>query len=671
MNYYTSEINSQMLIYLLKRHGIKKIIISPGSTNLCFAQSVQQDEDFELYSVIDERSAVYFACGLAAESGEPVALSCTGATASRNYLPGLTEAYYRKLPVLAITSTQSRDKSGSMSPQFVDRSSIQHDVAKLSVYIPMIRTYEDRLNAETNINRALLELSHRGGGPVHIDLETGYSKDFSVKTLPKVRTIKRITDEVQFPDIPRNEDYKIGVFIGSHEVFDSITMKLLDEFCENENAVVLCDHTSNYKGDYGVMAALLMSQNNPIKEYERFDLLIHIGQVSGAYLNVNTKEIWRVSEDGEVCDTYKKMTYVFEMTLAKFFEYYLLQNEKRERDNKGLAYIYQRKYQELQGLIGEIPFSNIWTASQLSKKLPKNSVLHMSILNSLRSWNFFEVDKSILGYCNTGGFGIDGNLSSLIGASLAKSDKLYFGIIGDLAFFYDINSLGNKHVGKNLRILVVTNGCGAEFKLHNHYASVVGDAANDYTAAAGHYGNCSKSLVRDYAKNLGLEYLCANNKEEFLLGMEQFVKPVIGDKSIVFEIFTKPENESKALNIVQELNGTLNLEVLEKKVNPPKRYENHKWEYVVWGTGECFKKNICELLSICDVKYICDNNKAQWGKDMINGIKCISPSELRKLENVYVVIMIENIGITMQIVNQLIDMNITNFDTIFNFLNYK
>ncbi len=104
--FYTAEQNLQMLIYLMKQHGIRKVIASPGATNITFVASIQQDPYFEIYSAADERSAAYMACGLAAESGEAVALSCTGATASRNYVPGLTEAFYRKLPVLAIPSTQ-------------------------------------------------------------------------------------------------------------------------------------------------------------------------------------------------------------------------------------------------------------------------------------------------------------------------------------------------------------------------------------------------------------------------------------------------------------------------------------------------------------------------------------------------------------------------------------
>ena len=82
--FYSSERNIQIVISLLKANGIKKIIASPGATNFSFVGSVQNDSWFEVYSSVDERSAAYMACGLAAESGEPVVLSCTGSIA--NYL---------------------------------------------------------------------------------------------------------------------------------------------------------------------------------------------------------------------------------------------------------------------------------------------------------------------------------------------------------------------------------------------------------------------------------------------------------------------------------------------------------------------------------------------------------------------------------------------------------
>ena len=144
--YYTNERSQQIVIALLKAHGIRKVVVSPGTTNITLVGSMQQDSYFEMYSSVDERSAAYMACGLAAESGEPVVLSCTGATASRNYMPGLTEAYYRKLPVIAITATQGDYKIGHHMAQVIDRRSIPNDIALMSVNVPVSKDADSEWN---------------------------------------------------------------------------------------------------------------------------------------------------------------------------------------------------------------------------------------------------------------------------------------------------------------------------------------------------------------------------------------------------------------------------------------------------------------------------------------------------------------------------------------------
>ena len=140
-----------------------------------------------------------------------------------------------------------------------------------------------------------------------------------------------------------------------------------------------------------------------------------------------------------------------------------------------------------------------------------------------------------------------------MGASLANSNKLCFAVIGDLAFFYDINVLGNRHVGNNIRILLVNNGKGTEFRQYNHHAAYFGEAADEYVAAAGHFGNQSPKLVKDFATNLGYEYLSASSKQEFEATYERFITPNKLDKSIIFEVFTDSAKESEALEKVQTL----------------------------------------------------------------------------------------------------------------------
>lgn len=540
--YYSSERNIQVLLALLKANNIKKIIASPGTTNADFVVSVQSDSWFEVYSSVDERSAAYLACGLAAESGEAVVLSCTGATASRDYYPGLTEAYYRKLPVLAITSHRGQDRIGHLQPQQIDRRVIPNDIARYSVELPRIRDKRDEVYVVNEANKAILELFRDGGGPVHINLIAPVKADFTVRELPEVRVIKRFFAWDELPEMPQG---KIAIYLGSHTSFTDKQTKAIDDFCGKYDALVICDHSSGYYGRYRLLPTLAHLQANASKPMGQLDLMIHIGEVSAATFagTFDTKEIWRVSEDGELRNTYKKLTNIFQMPADYFFRRYAVNGGTKHGFIDQMKEAYSKVYES----IPELPFSNIWSASQLSKQIPKGSVFHISVSNTRRSWNMFPMPEGVESSCNVGCCGIDGCTSTLIGASLANPKRLHFLVTGDLAFFYDLNVLGNRHVGRNVRILLVNNGVGAEFRIYTHYCYKFGEDTNKYVAAGGHNGNRSPMLVKHIAEDLGFQYLSASCKEEYLKELSTFINPALSDKPMIFEIFTTPEDESDAL----------------------------------------------------------------------------------------------------------------------------
>lgn len=543
--FYTNERNVQIVIALLKAHGIHRVIVSPGTTNMTFVVSIENDPWFHIWSSVDERSASYLACGMAAETGEPVVISCTGATASRNYMPGLTEAYYRKLPVLAITSTRGNYKIGHLIDQQIDRRNIPNDIAIESVTIPMVKDYEDERFCEIEANKAILALKLNGGGPVHINMYTRYSHDFSVREIPHVNTIYRHTIyDKEWPSIPH--DGRIVVRIGSHADFTDEQTRAIDEFCATYDAVVCCDHTSGYRGKYEVHGQLVFGQQMWQSSLRNTNLCIHIGEVSGDQFCVNAKHTWRVSPDGALRDTFGNLRRVFMMHEIYFFNHY----KKKDCNHTEYLDSLNKEIDEIKNKIPNLPFSNIWMAQQMHDKLPKGCEIHFGIYHSLRSWNFFKLPMGIQAKCNVGGFGIDGGVSSMIGASLSNSDKLFFGVFGDLAFFYDMNVIGNRHVGNNVRILLINNGKGNEFRNYGHPCFFLGDEADKYIAAAGHYGNMSNLLVKNYAENLGYDYLKAANKEEFISGIEHFLSPHIGDRPILFEVFTETDDESNALETI-------------------------------------------------------------------------------------------------------------------------
>lgn len=550
--HYTTERNAQILISLLKEYGIKRIVASPGSTNANIVISMQQDPFFEIYSAADERSAAYMSCGIAEETGEPVVISCTGATASRNYIPGLTEAFYRKLPIVAVTSIVHFNKVGHLMPQTLDRSHIQKDIAKESVHLSKVLNAEDEYLTTFKVNKALNALFMDGGGPVHINIETTYSYDFSAKELPKAKVIRKYTQNCDLPSLPKG---RIAIFVGSHKKFTKEETQIIDLFCAENDSVVFCDHSSGYNGKYKFLCALVGCQVGYNKEIFSSELAIHIGEVSGNYPGFSSlrksKQAWRISEDGEMRDFASNLTAIFDMPEIVFFKSYIRHSqEKKDTYFNQCKNLYDGLFSSLQKL--ELPFSNGWIASKLSSVIPEGSSIFLGILNSLRNWNFFKLPSSVSSSSNVGGFGIDGGVSTMVGASLVNPNKLCFGIFGDLAFFYDLNVLLNRHVGNNLRILLINNGKGAEFRMYSHLASRIGDDADNYVAAAGHYGNKSQSLIQHFAMDSGYIYLHAETKEDFLSKYKDFVNPAI-TKSIIFEVFTNSEDESDALKMIDHL----------------------------------------------------------------------------------------------------------------------
>ncbi|ADU24051.1 2-succinyl-5-enolpyruvyl-6-hydroxy-3-cyclohexene-1-carboxylate synthase [Ruminococcus albus] len=560
MGKYSVEKSIQILIAILKANNIRKVIVSPGTTNISLVVSMVNDGSFEMYSAVDERGAAYIACGLASESGEPVVITCTGSTASRNYYPGLTEAFYRKLPILAITASQDFVRNGNLSPQFIDRTQQPKDSVLLSVQIPIVRNSADEYDATIKINRAVTELFHHGGGPVHINLASSYTNDFSVEELPSVHIINRHTysDQKQYPKIELGK--KVGIIIGNHKTFSVQLTEAIDNFCAIYDAVVIVDHSSHYWGNYRVLPTILTCQGAHNSKLFDFELLIHIGEAHGDYYTEpymkRAKEVWRISEDGEIRDTFGVLTNLFEMTELHFFDTYNknFQEVNPKHDQRDLFY---KEINDIYDQIPELPFSNIWIAQQIIPQFPSDACLELGVSNTMRSWTFFDFKSEVYVLANTGCRGIDGAIPTLVGMSLADPEKIHFAVMGDLTFFYSFNVLGNRHIGKNLRILLVNNGCGEEFNIYSNRAYKIYDGdhekINEFIAAGNQTGTRSKQLVKHFAEDIGMKYMTASNKEEFTQLLPEFLNTESESDSIIFEVFTDVDEENTALKLIRNI----------------------------------------------------------------------------------------------------------------------
>ncbi len=559
--YYSTNRNVQLLVALLKAHGIRKVVASPGTTNMELVGSLQHDGTFQMYSCVDERSAAYLACGLSAESGEPVVITCTEATASRNYLPGLTEAYHRKLPILAVTGLHSYRDIGQLSPQVIDRSVSPADAVRLKVRLNPVSSPEDERESVLQITRAILELTRHGGGPVHIDLPWGGPKmEYSAQRLPQVPLIRRYFPGDSLPEIHLEEGQKLLVLAGGHQEWTKAQTEALDRFCEAYDAAVLCDHASRYYGRFRVQTAILAAQDVSYDVLRDVGLLIHIGEEGTddrlmQKLSTFVRTVWRVSPDGELRDPLHRLGAVFEMEEQAFFTRY---SEGKEPQSSALLEAFRETLREVRAKLPELPFSSLYTASRLSALLPAGARVHLGCSDTIRAWNYFPLPEGVRSACNSGCRGIDGTVSSLIGASLASPDRLFFGVMGDLTFFYDMTVLGNRHVGPNLRLMIVHNDGGNIFRHHGHPSQrwLGREEADEYICAGGHFGGQSPSFVRDFAENLGFRFLTASDQESFEKCLPDFISPEPSVRPVLFEVFTDAEQDAEAFERMEKIDQT-------------------------------------------------------------------------------------------------------------------
>ena len=243
---YTILENARIVISLLKEHNIKHVVVSPGGSNIPIVQGIQQDPFFKCYSVVDERSAMYFAIGLYLELGVPIATSCTSAQATRNYLPGLTEAFYKHVPILAITMSKHPRYLSQDYMQCPIQTSMPVDTVKKSFSLPYISSSLDRMLCVRTVNEAILELTHHRPGPIQLNIEELDNETWMFDTdvkLPKVRVIKRYKEYDSFTCDLNGK--KVLMVIGEHRPFTESEKIMIENFSENNNVFIYSNNVSN------------------------------------------------------------------------------------------------------------------------------------------------------------------------------------------------------------------------------------------------------------------------------------------------------------------------------------------------------------------------------------------------------------------------------------------
>lgn len=545
---YSNIESVQILIKLLKEYNIKNVVLAPGGSDIPIIHSIETDEFFNCYSVVDERSAVYFAMGVSQQNNAPVACVCTSGTAVSNFLPGMTEAYYQNVPIVAITADKDPLRQGHLETQKIEQNNILDTVCKKTVELPVIRSKEESWYCGRLINEALVELDHHGKGPVQINIPiVGKTSIYSCETLPDVKKINLITATDQGLDkyIEKlSKAKKILIVLGQNIVFSDEDKKNVELFAKKYNCIISVEHMSNLNCEgvvYTYPVTEIFYMKGALSDLVP-DIVISMGNNIASYKmkpflreHSGTVEHWQVDESGRIRDMFECLTDVMEFSPQFFFKYFAGNAPKNISNDK----IYFKEWQKYIDNITypEFNFSNFYVAQELSKVIPDKSILHLAILNSTRVMQFFPLGKNVKVYSNIGALGIDGCLSTFIGQA-AGTDELAFCLVGDLSFFYDMNAAGIRHIGSNVRIILLNNGGGSEFHFFMGKRNI--PTINTHICAE------HKKTAKGWIESLGYDYYSASTKEELATVMPKLSKK--SDKPIFVEVFTDMEDDANYTN---------------------------------------------------------------------------------------------------------------------------
>lgn len=544
---YTDKKNILQLVALLEAHGVKKIVLCPGSRNIPLVHTLSTHPSFTCYPMTDERSAGFFAIGLSLNGGGPVAVCCTSGTALLNLHPAVAEAFYQNVPLVVISADRPGAWIGQMDGQTVPQPGVFGTLVKKSVNLPEIYTDEDEWYCNRLINEALLATHHHGKGPVHINVPVNEPLfRFTAEVLPEVRVITRyqglnVYDRDYKELIERLNKYqKRMIIVGQMNLiylFDKKYSKLL-----YKHFAWLSEHIGNQTVP-GLpirnFDAALYTMNDEVQEKMMPELLITYGghvvsKRLKKYLRQHPpKEHWHVSLDGEVVDLYGSLTTVIEMDPFEFLEKiaFLLENKTPQ-----YPLMWENYCKALPQM--EMAYSEMSAIGALIRTLPEQSALHLGNSSSIRYTQLYSVPPTVEVCCNRGTSGIEGTLSTAIGYA-AASDKLNFVVMGDLSFFYDMNALWNGNIGTNIRILLLNNGGGEIF--HTLPGLEMSGTSHKFITAV------HKTSAKGWAEERGFLYQCVEDENQLLEAMKLFAQPEPMNQPVLMEVFTNKNKDARIL----------------------------------------------------------------------------------------------------------------------------
>jgi len=573
------------LAAILVAKGIEQVVVSPGSRNAPVIILFGANKALQLISVADERSAGFFALGLAMQSHKPVALLCTSGSAVLNYAPAIAEAYYQKIPLLVITADRPADLIDQGDSQTIRQQNVYANYIRKSFNLPVtIQTDKDEWYFDRLVNEAVDRTLYPAPGPVQLNLpldEPLYDINLPAEQ-PEVRVISYIPG-ITGIDVPTldelanhwNKASSKLILVGQMPP-DGEIRQLLKELAADPTVAVLTESTSNLTEPEFINCIDRTLAQIPPERNDEFkpDILLTIGgaivskKVKAMLRAMQPEQHWHINPDPEDFhyDTYQSLTSTIALQPEVFLQQLLSMVV-----HKGVAAMsgntqfttvdeaigisiadtadqtsYSLKWKQADELsalrhavfMDSLKFSDLKVYEHIFNRLPEASSIHLANSTPVRYGQLFNLRPSLTFYSNRGVSGIDGCNSTAAGFAYNQQGPVVV-ITGDIGFFYDSNALWNTNLPGNFRIIVINNGGGNIFRII--------DGPNGYDELEPFIETNHQLETAGIAANFNIPYYRVQSEEDLIEQFPVFFAPQASGRPALLEVITNNKLSAQTL----------------------------------------------------------------------------------------------------------------------------
>ncbi len=465
------------LAKLLFLHGVEDVVISPGSRNAPLIRAFHKQFGERCLSIVDERSAAYFALGQSLITKKPTVLISTSGTAVLNYAPAVAEAFYQGVPLLVITADRPAEWIGQQDNQAILQNNVFGKNVKAAYTLPVESSNSDSLwFAHRIINEAFHLTVSEKSGPVHINVPL---REPLYEELPEITADLKIIKKEQIT-VFLNEN---SLFLYEWKTADSILIvsgqsspdnklsEVIKNIATGNRVFVIAEPVSNLHAVANMSnPEVVLNSKIEYPEIASPDLVIYFGgQLVSKKIKLFLRQLkgasfYCLSPDEEIVDTFQQVD-----TIIKADPFSVLKNlpVKTEGEKSDFKKFWEKELEAARQLnekyFDKISFSDLITFKTISENLPENAIVFAGNSSAVRYLSYFDQQKRVF-YSNRGTSGIDGCLSTAAGLA-SKINETVYAIVGDLSFVYDSNALWNRELPKNLKIILINNDGGGIFHL--------------------------------------------------------------------------------------------------------------------------------------------------------------------------------------------------------------